>query len=140
LIQELSGKWVGYYEYGLGYELPYFGQRVKYQIEVTFEDDNIIGTASEEKSEYSVDPKATIKGYIEDDLISFVKTYPIKSTIQEDHTIQNSKGEQFVNHTGILDQDKMVMYGLWTIEIHTIEKDGFYEPNQCEGIWLLEKQ
>jgi hypothetical protein len=139
-MQELSGKWVGYYEYGLGYDLPYFGQRVKYQIEVTFEDDNIIGTASEEKSEYSVDSKATIKGYIEDDLISFVKTYPIKSTIQEDHTIQNSKGEQFVNHTGILDQDKMVMYGLWTIEIHTIEKDEFYEPNQCEGIWLIEKQ
>lgn len=138
---ELSGKWIGFYEYGLGYELPYFSQRVKYQIEITSEGQDIIGTTSEEKSEFSVDSKATIKGFVDDDLVSFIKTYPIKSIIDEDdNLIKLSKGEQLIHHTGFLDREQMTMYGLWTIELHTLEKNEHYEPQQVEGIWLLKKQ
>lgn len=139
-MESLKGIWIGYYEYGIGYELPYFGQRVKYQIEITFDDENIIGTASEEKSEFSVDSDAIIKGYIEDDLIFFVKTYPVKSIINENNKVESSKGEQFVNHTGYLDRDKKTMYGLWTIEQNYLDLDYPNEMDQVEGIWLLEKQ
>ena len=99
-----------------------------------------MGTAVEEKSPYSVDSSAAIKGFIEGDLISFVKTYPIKSTIQKDNSIEKTKGEQFLNHTGYLDRVRKTMYGLWTIEQNYVDIEFPKEVQQCEGIWLLEKQ
>ena len=31
----LTGKWQGFYEYGSGYDLPYFGQRVNIIASIT---------------------------------------------------------------------------------------------------------
>ncbi len=139
-MDSLIGTWVGYYEYGLGYGFPFFGKRVVYQIDITIENEDFMGTAVEEKSPYSVDSSEAIKGFIEGDLISFVKTYPTKSTIRNDDVIEISKGEQLVNHTGYLDRVRKTMYGLWTIEQNYVDIEFPKEVQQCEGIWLLEKQ
>lgn len=75
----------------MGYDLPFFGERFIYKIDITQQDGLFTGTASEEKSEFSVDSKAVLKGYVEDDFVSFVKTYPMKFNIDHNNTIQLSK-------------------------------------------------
>ena len=69
----LSGEWEGYYEYGIGYYLPYFGERVKLYISLEDLNEGLTGKCSEEESEFSVPSIASIKGFHEEEYISFVK-------------------------------------------------------------------
>ena len=52
-------------------------------MELTFENDNIHGIPKEEKSAYYVNADAKIEGYVDEDFISFVKTYPVYPFIDE---------------------------------------------------------
>lgn len=130
----IEGKWAGFYEYGLGYELPYFGQRVKLSMELTFENGHIHGTSKEEKSAYYVNAVAKIDGYVDEDFISFVKTYPIFPFIGENGEVQTKKGELVICHTGVIDKEKNTMYGSWFIQDKNV-----LQGDEGEGIWLLEK-
>ena len=130
----VEGKWTGFYEYGLGYELPYFGQRVKFSVELTLENGNIHGISKEEKSAYYVNADAKIEGYEDEDFTSFIKTYPVYPFIDENKEIQSKKGKLVICHTGIIDEEKNTMYGSWFIQ----DKNAV-QGYECEGIWLLVK-
>ncbi len=67
------------------------------------------GLKKKNPSLQSIDSTGKINGYIEDDLITFMKTYPIKYTIRNDDVIEIPKGQQLVNHTGCLDREHMTM-------------------------------
>ena len=54
----LTGNWQGFYEYGLGYELPFFGQRVKINAMITDVNGSFTGEIEEEISEFSVHLKS----------------------------------------------------------------------------------
>ena len=47
---DLSGAWKGYYEYGEGYYLPYFGERVKIEVVLSQSTNKIKGTSNELES------------------------------------------------------------------------------------------
>lgn len=70
----------------------FFGERILYQIEISFKDEDFLGRSKEEKSKSSVGSTGKINGYIENDLITFMKTYPIKYTIRNDDVIEIPKG------------------------------------------------
>ncbi|ARN78092.1 hypothetical protein BST97_08820 [Nonlabens spongiae] len=138
-MEVLSGIWKGYYEYGLGYDLPYFGERVKIEYHLDFKNFNLTGTTYEEPSEFSVDSKGSIDGFIEDTLVSFTKKYPIYPTVNENGSIELKPGELIVNHTGYYDRERQSIYGLWTINNpDTVNEE--YEMQQSEGIWLVSKE
>ena len=44
----LSGNWQGFYEYGSGYELPYFGQRVNIKACITDVNGSFTGEIEED--------------------------------------------------------------------------------------------
>ena len=78
----LIDNWEGYYEYGEGYTLPQFGERINILVNLQGTNDSFIGTVKEEKSDYSVPADATIKGFSENEFISFIKKYPRQYRIQ----------------------------------------------------------
>ena len=138
---KLSGNWEGFYEYGQGYTLPHFGKRVK--IFATMSEDNysFTGTINEEQNEYSVPLEANIKGFVEDNFISFVKTYPKKAILKEfgktEMAFENTKLE--IEHEGYFDVNNNSIYGNWFIrEQVTVDSETF--ESICEGIWLLTKK
>lgn len=135
----IIGNWKGYYEYGVGYSLPYFGKRVK--IEVVFDGttESFKGYINEEESEYSVPLKASIKGFSEEAFISFVKKYPGSPRIEEGSgRLMIDEGELEIEHEGVIDFENDSIYGAWFItEIITDEEGSFEMINQ--GIWFLER-
>lgn len=121
---DISGKWNGYYEYGFGYYLPYFGSRIQIEVELYLdESNNLSGTVNELKSEFSVSGKSDIKGFVDKDLISFVKSYNVLPIINENNNIETLEGNLNVNHIGIIDKTNKAIYGEWQIQTEVERED-----------------
>ncbi len=137
---EIQGKWRGYYEYGLGYTLPFFGQRVDMEVEFKGNNDSFTGKVSEVETEFSVKLPGEIKGYIENDFISFTKTYPKTPRIIEvfNYGMNYEAGEAEIVHDGFFDDTNYAMYGGWEIIDRSMEAGEYYQ-NNGQGIWMLKK-
>ena len=135
----LTGKWQGFYEYGSGYDLPYFGQRVNIIASITDVNGSFTGEIEEDGSVFSVKLEATIQGFIEDGFISFVKKNP-KTPIIVEHstTINYESGSLEIEHEGIVDAQNNSIYGNWFIIETITDEFGTFE-NSSQGIWLLTK-
>lgn len=128
---DIKGMWKGYYEYGGGYILPQFGERVQIEVVLKGANETFEGFVNEVESPHSVPLKAKIKGFSEDSFISFVKTYPKKPQIKELGSIDMifEEGELKIEHEGFVDVENNAIYGKWYIsEIHS-DEDGEYESN-----------
>jgi hypothetical protein len=135
----LTGNWQGFYEYGLGYELPFFGQRVKIKSTITDVNGSFTGEIEEEISEFSVHLKSSIKGFTENDFISFVKKYSQKPILNNSSKTIYETGHLEIEHEGFIDEENQSIYGKWMIrEIMTDENLGTFEYT-TEGIWFLLK-
>ena len=136
---KLEGQWEGYYEYGAGYTLPHFGQRVKMTAFIEGNSDSFTGTIEEEQSDFSVNYPSTIKGFCEEDFISFVKTYPVYPVldVEGQTSLIKEEGNLEVHYEGFLDFENKALYGTWTIvELFSAENGEHFE-SVCEGIWML---
>ena len=131
----LTGKWQGFYEYGSGYDLPYFGQRVNIIASITDVNGSFTGEIKEDDSEFSTKLNANSKGFVEDGFISFVKQYPKYPIISDDYssiiTYENKTLE--IEHEGILDDNNNSIYGNWYIMTENNDEIA------SQGIWLLTK-
>lgn len=131
----LTGKQQGFYEYGSGYDLPYFGQRVNIIASITDVNGSFTGEIKEDDSEFSTKLNANIKGFVEDGFISFVKQYPKYPIISDDYssiiTYENKTLE--IEHEGILDDNNNSIYGNWYIMTENNDEIA------SQGIWLLTK-
>lgn len=138
---DIRGEWKGFYEYGAGYTLPQFGKRVNITVFFEGSNDSFKGYVTEDLSEHSVDLKATIKGFIDKDLISFVKTYPQKPLIVQEGNSEKTmkKGILEIEHEGYVDLKNNSVYGEWGIYENLMDKNGSYESQANYGIWLLKK-
>ena len=131
----LSGNWQGFYEYGSGYELPYFGQRVLIKASITDINGCFTGKIEEDDSVFSTKLNATIKGFVEDGFISFVKQYQKYPIISDDYSsiITYEDKTLEIEYEGILDENNNSIYGNWYIM--TVKNDEI----ASQGIWLLTK-
>ena len=136
----LTGNWQGFYEYGSGYDLPYFGQRVNIKASITDVNGSFTGKIDEDGSVFSAKLEATMKGFIENGFISFIKKYPKRPIIvKHSTTINYESGSLEIEHEGIVDEQNNSIYGNWYIIETITDEYGTFE-NATQGIWLLNKQ
>ncbi len=136
----LTGTWKGYYEYGVGYDLPAFGKRVRITADIKDEEEAVTGTIQEESSEFSVADQAVMDGFKQETLISFVKRYSKKPVL-------NALGELIVDetealeieHSGYIDQQNNALYGKWMMVERGTDAEGNSYEYLLEGIWFLQK-
>ena len=137
----LIDNWEGYYEYGEGYSLPQFGERVKIQVNLQGSNESFVGTVKEENSEHSVPLEAKIKGFSENEFISFIKKYPklprIKNLGSSDVIIKS--GQLEIEHIGYIDSKFKSIYGTWSITENAPIKSGL-DAITVYGTWLLTKK
>ena len=138
----INGTWVGYYEYGVGYELPYFGSRVEIEINLSIDSEgNLTGKVNETPSEFSVDVEATVRGFIDQTLISFIKMYPLSPIINpETNKSELTEGTLEIRHTGFIDEEHNAIYGDWLIEDKFVDEEGYNDVHILTGIWLLNQK
>ncbi|MBR9845395.1 MAG: hypothetical protein GYB35_04410 [Algicola sp.] len=136
----LIDNWEGYYEYGEGYTLPQFGERVNILVNLQGSNESFIGTVKEEKSDYSVPADATIKGFSENEFISFVKKYPVHPRLKtlggSEIIVEN--GQLEIEHYGYIDPKFDAIYGTWSITEKNASNIDF-EPETVFGTWLLRR-
>ncbi len=136
---DIAGKYIGYYEYGAGYELPYFGERVKIEVTISGNRKGFTGTITEEASDISVPFEATIKGDCEGNYIDFIKTYPVKPIISDSKSndLVIEDGQLEIIHNGFIDVKFNAIYGQWTIVDQFINDEGVEQDFYSSGIWYL---
>lgn len=136
----IIGSWEGYYEYGEGYSLPQFGERVNIFAIFQGNNDKFIGAIKEEISVHSVPMEATVQGFTENELISFIKRYPKVPRLKEHGgtEIEITNGQLEIEHVGFIDSDYNSIYGTWSITENETDDQGTYEVT-VYGIWLLKK-
>ena len=137
---KLAGKWVGFYEYGQGYQPPSFGERVVVEFIIEDQEDGFEGSCREEASAYSIDEISKITGFTENGMISFTKTYQNTYQIQDDQQVIIVSGKEMqVNYYGEYTPKGDCIYGLWEVESEEFELDGELVQTVSSGIWKLTK-
>ncbi|WP_213521464.1 hypothetical protein [Nonlabens sp.] len=138
-MDELSGYWEGYYIYGLGYDLPFFGKKVKLFAHLEFKDGQITGQHTEEKGPFSTGKTVQLVGFWEEEMVSLRVHYDTNEVMLEDKfTAENLNHHVEITYDGSLDMDKKAICGLWYIE-HEIDGELDIEIPPAEGLWMLRK-
>ncbi len=137
---DIVGKWEGYYEYGEGYFLPQFGERVKFTITFNGANDDFTGFIKEEESANSVPLKAIINGFSKENFISFIKKYPklyrFKEEGSNEKIIENKEPE--IEYEGFIDTNNKAIYGSWFFSEMVKDEHGTFE-SISSGIWFLKQ-
>ena len=136
---KMQGNWIGFYEYGEGYSLPHFGERVKFRFSLEDTENGFEGKCIEDDSEISIKEISEVSGFIEDGMISFVNTYSNRYEIDEENIQPRNKiieGKEYsVNYSGLYDERFDCFYGVWEIDYKDSELTDFFTG----GIWKMKK-
>jgi hypothetical protein len=144
-MQSLSGKWIGKYVYGRGYEeSKLIGTQCHFEIMLEQFGDRIKGTCFEEATiEYWSSP-ATLEGSFTNDRINFIKKYPSYWAGDSEKTIiyDNTPSHE-IHYTGTLHKrifsKRLYFVGTWVIKSFISPEDG--QPYECgaQGTWRMEQ-
>src|ERR1700750_254355 len=102
----LTGTWSGYYEYGESYARSLRGVRKEFVLNLKETNGELSGECIDISEDYRNNLKAEIKGFISENIISFVKQYPYYHfTNKEGKTeIDYNKNHPEIEYTGYYDE------------------------------------
>ena len=95
----LEGDWEGYYEYGQGFRAPLLGSRREFQLTLRARGGQLEGTCIDEDHS----GQAGIWGFVDRELISFIKKFP-------------EVPAQEIHYTGFFDALEVSFTGTWVID------------------------
>lgn len=137
----MNEKWNGHYVYGEGYPDNLYGQAVPFEIKWINDDGSLTGTCTDEITEKYYDHRpATVQGFIEGNMISFIKQYPCYCTIDEagNVTLYENQPAAEIHYSGTLVNDHFE--GEWEISMVYIAEGGYPQEYICMGTWTLYKK
>jgi len=126
----LKQKWKGLFTYLEGYETIEQYKEVAFTMEITLTENSFIGTSTDSESKNAFDKPATVKGFIEDDKISFVMKYPCAYSKGENGEIVLDKSSKHpeIHYLGFFNEDKASVNGNWEMTIYEEKySDGYLE-------------
>ena len=123
--------WKGYFTYLEGYDTIEQYKQVEFTLELTFNDKNsFIGFSTDVESKNAFNKPASVKGFIENDQISFVVKYPcLYYKDQKGNIILDESSEHpDIHYLGFFDDENNIVNGNWEMTVYE-EKyaDGYLE-------------
>ena len=130
--------WSGYFTYPIydeKGELTDEEYRVPFTMNINIHEQSFTGTAIDEESKHLFDNPATIKGFIEKNLFSFIKQYPCYYFINEDGELAADKTKQHpeIRYTGFLNEAKNEVVGEWEMG-PTPSEEGYWGDFELKKI------
>ncbi|MDG5493014.1 hypothetical protein [Psychroserpens sp. SPM9] len=126
----LKQNWKGFFTYLEAYDTSQQYQKVEFTLEITLSENSFIGISYDLESKDAFNKPATVKGFIEDDKISFVMKYPCYYYKDEKGNIilDPSSEHPDIHYLGFLDENKKYVNGNWEMTVYE-EKyaDGYLE-------------
>ena len=139
----LVGQWVGQFVYGQEYGDEIFGEKVQFRLFVEkFEAGEFTGKSVDVDGFGANLNEAIIKGFIQDDLISFTKEYQPYFIIDETGNTCNDPSNQKprLSYKGVYNKNQQSFCGeweFWTNEILDGERGSFVDI--FTGTWDMKK-
>ena len=132
-------KWIGQYTYGEGYPDNVKGKSVPFELELIVNGIEFQGNFSDDETRDIFSDNGIVKGYLENDCISFFKLYPKAWQITEEGRVKILENEDphFIEYEGVLNQDQFE--GSWQIPMHFVGDDGPFTEIYGSGTWSMEK-
>ena len=119
--------WKGFFTYLHGYEIIDAYIKVAFQMDLTFNGNSFTGTSTDSESENIFIEPIIVKGFIENDIISFVINYPYHYYKDEDGNIKLDKNSQHPNieYLGYYDESEKKYSGTWEmiLSVEIISED-----------------
>lgn len=137
----LTGTWNGYYSFGREYGNELHGEKVKFMLFLLQKNFEIEGTSVDYEGISINFEKASIKGFIKENFISFTKQYPILLQFDENNNVirDDSKPSPEIHYTGYYDVKTKLFSGKWEIVV-AVESDPFGDMEYlATGIWEMKK-
>jgi hypothetical protein len=112
--------WKGFFTYQEGYESIDQYLEVDFSMELTFTDNSFTGISSDSESAAFFDKPATVKGFIVENTISFVKNYPCNYYKNENGEIVLDRDSKHpdIFYLGFFDEDKKCFSGTWEMTLY----------------------
>ncbi|MEP0264132.1 hypothetical protein [Dokdonia sp.] len=120
-IVYIKQNWSGYFTYPVydekGNLLDDVEDRIPCEMSIQIHDGTFTGIATDEESKHLFDKPATIKGFIEKNLISFTMQYPCLyyTNEQGELAIDSHKEHPEIRYTGFLNDIENEIIGEWEI-------------------------
>ncbi|MBP6688199.1 MAG: hypothetical protein KA160_10110 [Lacibacter sp.] len=139
----MNGKWTGYYEYGPLYGDQLYGEKVSFQLNLNdLGDDTFEGVCQDMEGIGSEKGVAKIKGFINDNFISFTKEYDDVWMFDEagneepnDPKVLSSQ----LSYKGTYNPHKREFTGEWEILSSIKLSDGSISEQIYYGTWAMKK-
>lgn len=136
----MTEKWVGNYVYDEPHPEGTKSIPVPFYVEWTIVDGILTGTCTDDETKMHFDRPSTIQGFIEDEVISFIKRYPCSWNADETGNVILYEREPpiDIHYSGTLVDDHYE--GEWEMTIVYKTEDGFPQEYDCIGTWSLYKE
>lgn len=122
--------WKGIFTYNDGYDEVDQYINVGFQLELIFNDNSFVGTSIDLESQHIFDKPAAVKGFVDDEKISFVLTYPCYYYKDENGTIVLDKEAKHpeIHYLGYWEADQKSICGIWEMKVYEEKNaDGYLE-------------
>jgi hypothetical protein len=135
----MSGKWRGQYTYGDYYPEDLRGKSVDFWLICIDSDGSISGTFTDEETKDIFTVPGTFRGFIEDDFISLIKTYPCYWDMDENGSVRvlEDVPSPEIHYTGQITDG--LFEGIWEISVAYKFEDGHTEQYEFDGTWSMFK-
>lgn len=127
-VIRLTQNWKGFFTYLDGYDGLDQYKDVDFSMELELNDKSFIGLSTDVESKDFFDKPATVKGFFDDEKISFVLKYPCAYYKNENGEIILDRNSEHpdIHYLGFFSDDKKFVSGNWEMTIYQEEYlDGY---------------
>ncbi|NMB72089.1 MAG: hypothetical protein GYA22_08070 [Bacteroidales bacterium] len=138
----LSGKWAGEYTFGEMFPETFRNKKVSFVLEILDADGDLSGTCSDEETLRIFGQPASVEGFAEDGMISFVKRFPYFFALAEDGSFITDKERESheVMYHGERTENQDSYSGQWEI-VAAVEEGPFGRTMELvlSGDWHMHR-
>jgi len=139
---QYSGKWLGQYTYGEGYDEDQKGKCVPFTLVMEVDGKGTMkGNIVDDGFADQIDARAEINGSIQGSFIEFMKVYRHAWKLAEDGSVLEDPRQpsQEIRYVG--QYRNTVFTGQWAILVAVVQPDGsIVRGTQGKGYWIMHKE
>jgi hypothetical protein len=138
---DINGNWTGTLIYGKSYSEDIVGKELTFELKISESNGDIIGSGRD-VSGFGLNPSEfTIKGFIDEATISFIKQYKSNAYFDlDDKLIIDANEPSFeITYSGIYNEETNQFEGDWDILIEQKQFGDSWLDDEYVGTWVMAK-
>jgi len=133
--------WKGFFTYYEGYEPFKKCIQVDFDMQISFDEDSFTGICSDSESKHIFEKPADVKGFIDEEKISFIKNYPCLYYKDEDGKIMLDRELKHpeIHYLGYFNENKRNISGTWEMVVYERKHLDYYLEEVISGEFEMKR-